>query len=433
MTHLTKSRATTDCDIAKRCAQAIRLFILALILSSGSSGCGYGLMVTRGGLPTGTADPLYSVVSVASQEKPNMLNSVFPIAGTRETARLASIDVGELGILCSLLDEKGNPLPIKEMVGVDPDRFPIRTEFECEGEFAHVPTGHHRMIFTATCQPQGVVDVDVPLGGVAVIPLQNIPMPAPERLYVRPMSKVINIKEFSATNTRLPPNTLVEVVRILPNRSGNCSRALATVVDSGGQAIDADALIIDKEDLSTTAYEGVSAQAYVAQQKEAHRLEEEARRVGETRRAEVAARAATIAAADEVASGRCSQDHYDTLQRAIQWSKFVFSTMNNGNEVFSEVGHEVLVATPKGRKFSLQIGAGGELHLLAISFAQVSLDAIDHSGYSSTASSSYGRIVWGRFDLGGHDSRVIQANNGEHVAVEVRGSTCTTVIAILKQ
>jgi hypothetical protein len=129
------------------------------------------------------------------------------------------------------------------------------------------------------------------------------------------------------------------------------------------------------------------------------------------------------ALSDESRSGRCTDEHHAAFEVAVNQAKHVF-TASDGWDL---VGHDMLPATESGAKLSLRTGIGGETHIFALGFAPLELEVRDRHGYPVTLESNFVQMF---LYMSQHSqSRVVQANMGEEIEIQVKGVGCVLAMA----
>jgi len=218
----------------------------------------------------------------------------------------------------------------------------------------------------------------------------------------------------------LPANTAVDWTRVLRNsrsepEEDGCNFAAVTIVDAGGVASAGSRYVLPLSALSEAP--GGEAPSVAL------------KRAVDERRA-----ATARIFKEEVETGRCSAGHVDYLRKVLSGTKEAFDGMGSGSypQFFNGVGHEILVASGTATPVEFNAGIGGELHVFAFQFSRdLRLEVLDKDRYAVTQDSPYGSLLTRMFELPGQ-SRVLQANAGEKITVNVTGYGCTLVLAVNK-
>jgi hypothetical protein len=415
-----------------------RCFIALAVAST--SACASGIVELRG-TRAERNDPLRYVMAASFNGSPDSYENINEISRRWFTGIPTSINIGPLDLRCAMLDatgKHGTRVLVSDYGGGH-----MSDDSDCESKWQSVPPGPHQIEFTARCQPPGLVEVNVvPTEGMSEEPRTPvsvaIPLPPPERRYVRPGVKVnaFTLKQVDSgsvaprsglmtrSDIELPPNTLVEVVRTMPDRDGICSRAFFKVLDAGGATVDANLLLGDLSDLSATPFDGLSAMEYV-EKKQAKEREETAREQEEARRR---ADAAEKAALEEVESGRCSQKHFDQLQAALGRVSFLFDHVGS-SDGFKLLTSDVIVAKPNGGGASIEFTGRGELHFFAMGDSLEAMRVTNPDGYHMSGVSQWQRLV---ATTGLKSTGVAFQGQAGTYRVSVKGKGCAIVMVFLK-
>lgn len=220
--------------------------------------------------------------------------------------------------------------------------------------------------------------------------------------------------------SELPANTAVDFTGVLRDsrtaqKDDACVFAAITVVDAGGAVQAGRRYVVPLSSLSEAS---VGEPPGVALRREA-----------EERR-----QATARAFKDEAETGRCSTEHVDYLRKVLSGTKQLFDGMRSGSypQLFDAIGHEMLVASDEGAPATFKAVVGGEIHLFSFQFSQdLRMDVLDGAGYPVTQDSSYGPLLMRTLRIGGQ-SRILQANAGEKITVNVKGRGCTLVVAMTR-
>lgn len=216
----------------------------------------------------------------------------------------------------------------------------------------------------------------------------------------------------------LPANTAVDWTRVLRNSriepdGDGCNFAAVTIVDAGGVASAGSRYVVPLSALSEAA--GGEAPSVAL------------KRAADERRA-----ATARVFKEEAETGRCSADHVDYLRKVLSGTKGAFDGMGSGSypQFFNGVGHEILVASGTATPVEFNAGIGGELHVFAFQFSRdLRIEVLDKDRYAVTQDSPYRSLLTRMFELPSQ-SRVLQANAGERITVNVTGYGCTLVLAL---
>jgi hypothetical protein len=138
---------------------------------------------------------------------------------------------------------------------------------------------------------------------------------------------------------------------------------------------------------------------------------------------------------NEIATGRCEQDHVEELRDAVRQTKALVSGQFS-RETWTLVDHELLVppgAKPEDKKLgesalTLKVALGGEHHVVILGVAkELELDVIAADGYPVRSESPIGDMLVGLV-RNSAPSRVFEARTGENVNVKVRGFGCVALM-----
>lgn len=196
----------------------------------------------------------------------------------------------------------------------------IADQYDQYGQFSsNLPVGFYTLRATARCQPEGSYRFEVrPQNSGNLYPtgIARLPFPSPRRRYLRSASSVFRFDdayahmarwwrkawlgpnphpdaqvqqhreaeakkaaekafEFETGRVEFPPNTVVDVVRYWPDRSGGCTNAIIRIVDAG-VPVSGRFFLASEADLAESPLPGPSAAEFVRREQEARsRLQEE--------------------------------------------------------------------------------------------------------------------------------------------------------------
>jgi hypothetical protein len=257
-------------------------------------------------------------------------------------------------------------------------------------------------------------------------------VPAPSRRYLKAKTTLPRVdladqyifpREFETplgigVTLSFPANTSVDVVRILgnnqiamenPPKEVLCVFAMVKIVDAGGSVPPGKLYAARLSDLSDAPVGPPPADQAKAD-----------------RDAKVSA--AKAMGEEEERTGRCSEESVGELEHKVAFLKSFLDSRKSGDhpEIWDLVAHKLVVAKEEGTPLTLNAGAGGEHHVVAISyFSKTHLEMLDAQGYRIAVISPYAAIFEGvRLRV---DTRVLQANARETLKIKVVGRGCTAV------
>ncbi len=279
---------------------------------------------------------------------------------------------------------------------------------------------------------------DEACAGAAASSSCGAPLPNPERRYLaeqttalpaNPGAEGVDVMEFlnpPPYAPQLPPNTSLDVIRLLRNRAADesvpdaegCPFALVRIVDAGGDVQPGRLYAVPRKVLAEHS-SGLSA----AEQAQ--------------RGAEKQAAAAKKMAGDEVTSGRCSEAHVDVLQQGLVVLASYLETSTrsaNNSDIFELGAHAFAVATDTITPWSLAMGIGGEEHIFAVAFAPfgptgTTFEVVDDQGYPVKTPSRLAQMVFTAFNQP-TTGYVLQANAHQTLKMNLKGHGCVLLVAI---
>jgi len=197
------------------------------------------------------------------------------------------------------------------------------------------------------------------------------------------------------------------------------------VVRDGKVEVPSQRLLVDGKEVGKTEALNPLFMTWVAERQK-QRAEEEAAKEREQ----------AALSEKETSTGRCDPKRYAVAQDYVRGAIDDLQAMSRniaeyGNRyiTFTEIGHETVVATEAGTKLSMKVGLGGQVHVVAVGFGKFALEVLDHNGYPATRESDIASAVASRRP-GFYDSRMLNANNGERLAINVKGRGCVMVVAV---
>lgn len=152
---------------------------------------------------------------------------------------------------------------------------------------------------------------------------------------------------------------------------------------------------------------------------------------------------------DEIASGKCSDRHFSTLEHLMHRVADVLAKARSGS-VFDVLSQKILPVSTGGTPVKLTTGAGGKLHLLVAGVAPITIELRDEQGNLHREKSSQGWLIHdmhpayetryleryarrqGIADLPEPPvaSRMLQANANDALAIKAVGRGCTLFMLI---
>lgn len=146
----------------------------------------------------------------------------------------------------------------------------------------------------------------------------------------------------------------------------------------------------------------------------------------------------------EIQNDRCDQRRHGQLQARLHEAKEIRSPLRDSTSGLLLMSHQILPTKPDGTDLEIAATLGGEIHIMAVGYGPLRLDVYDAKGYRSALTSNF-RGGWPDApdedilanlnqtlrskQIKLDDTRVIHANVGDKIRIQVKGRGCTLVAA----
>lgn len=200
-----------------------------------------------------------------------------------------------------------------------------------------------------------------------------------------------------------------------------CDHSIARIIDAAGVFAPGTLVVVAKNQLTDTRPAGASAAASLAENQESAKRQVQLQQQAKEKFAAITA--------EEVRSGKCSEERTDELRAVLSNLKLMVENMDR-DSVFTLATHEFTVARPNAAPLSVRLGTRGEYHLFAVSHQPVQLELKDRNGSVVNTKSMF-HVVASNFG-GGYDSRSLEANAGDKATVKLNGSGCALITVFHK-
>lgn len=209
-----------------------------------------------------------------------------------------------------------------------------------------------------------------------------------------------------------PEGTEVAIDRLWGDRSGECTNAITRVVDGHGLLATGQFLVVPIEELSESPAQGLSLERFDANEKEAR-----------------------AAAVGEVRSGSCSDSSRQRRQAGLKLAVQGLEVAARGRQpLYILQDQQIFVVGDAGKSLTFRSAGTGQLHVIAIGDAAVSVELRSRAGHRHQYD-AFGEDIRG--GLRGRDihgvgmksvSRAIVTKVGDEITTTVKGYGCVGVM-----
>lgn len=232
----------------------------------------------------------------------------------------------------------------------------------------------------------------------------------------------------------LPPGSELKLYHVIPDESGNCSFGLFQLKNSG-RPEQSGALILMELSKTSETYSGITPEQYLQNKYDEEQLSiKKYTEKIEREERELAAKEEMISL-QELKEKKCTQERNEDLQNKLKDINYIFEK----NEIFKSLfgspylrllDHDIFVTTEKGVDFSYKT-IGGELHIYAIGYNDITLESTDGRGNKTTTESDYSKFIKNNISKYS-DSNSFISKSGDKIKITVNGSGCSLVAIFAK-